>query len=355
MVIALKWIYKVKLDEYGDVLKNKARLVAKGYRQEEGIDFEESFAPVARIEAIRIFIANAATKNMIIYQMDVKTAFLNGDLQEEVFVSQPEGFDRTRKILTHVLSSAEGSLGLKLAPRAVVWSHSQSSYWPTISSRVPWIQHHNACNIFSKEMSSKFQMSMMGQMSFFLGLQVLKVPRASLLNKRICSRNLKKYGIDLSVTVDNQCTLALNTLTYGTISSESKWKIEWWNSTSWKRIINLLIFSPKPYQENEFDGRQYVPLTSTELDEQIVPRSQWLTIGKSNLLFNAQKIQKNPIFQISVDILKNTNFFQALTASANVLYLPGNSSGKSMVILMRRLGFIAVYLMIYGSISADLI
>ncbi|GJW67995.1 putative RNA-directed DNA polymerase [Tanacetum coccineum] len=92
MVIALKWIYKVKLDEYGDVLKNKARLVAKGYRQEEGIDFEESFAPVARIEAIRIFIANAATKNMIIYQMDVKTAFLNGDLQEEVFVSQPEGF-----------------------------------------------------------------------------------------------------------------------------------------------------------------------------------------------------------------------------------------------------------------------
>ncbi|GJU63337.1 retrovirus-related pol polyprotein from transposon TNT 1-94 [Tanacetum coccineum] len=93
MIIALKWIYKVKLDEYGDVLKNKARLVAKGYRQEEGIDFEESFAPVARIEAIRIFIANAATKNMIIYQMDVKTAFLNGDLQEEVFVSHPKGFE----------------------------------------------------------------------------------------------------------------------------------------------------------------------------------------------------------------------------------------------------------------------
>nr|GEU29604.1 retrovirus-related Pol polyprotein from transposon TNT 1-94 [Tanacetum cinerariifolium] len=81
MIIALKWIYKVKLDEYGDVLKNKARLVAKGYRQEEGIDFEESFAPVARIEAIRIFIANAASKNMSIYQMDVKMAFLNGELK----------------------------------------------------------------------------------------------------------------------------------------------------------------------------------------------------------------------------------------------------------------------------------
>ncbi|GJS57213.1 retrovirus-related pol polyprotein from transposon TNT 1-94 [Tanacetum coccineum] len=92
MIIALKWIYKVKLDEYGDVLKNKARLVAKGYRQEEGIDFEESFAPVARIEAIRIFIANAASKNMTIYQMDVKTTFLNGELKEEVYVCQPEGF-----------------------------------------------------------------------------------------------------------------------------------------------------------------------------------------------------------------------------------------------------------------------
>nr|GEX80436.1 retrovirus-related Pol polyprotein from transposon TNT 1-94 [Tanacetum cinerariifolium] len=86
------YIYKFKLDEYGDVLKNKARLVAKGYRQEEGIDFEESFTPVARIEAIHIFIANAASRNMTVYKMDVKTAFLNGDLKEEVYVSQPEGF-----------------------------------------------------------------------------------------------------------------------------------------------------------------------------------------------------------------------------------------------------------------------
>nr|GEZ61950.1 retrovirus-related Pol polyprotein from transposon TNT 1-94 [Tanacetum cinerariifolium] len=85
------WIYKVKLDEYGDVLKKKARLVAKGYRQEEGTDFEESFAPVARIEAIRIFIANDVSKNMTIYQMDVKTTFLNGELKEEVYVSQSPG------------------------------------------------------------------------------------------------------------------------------------------------------------------------------------------------------------------------------------------------------------------------
>ncbi|GKB07603.1 retrotransposon protein, putative, ty1-copia subclass [Tanacetum coccineum] len=92
MIIKLKWIFKVKQDEFGGVLKHNARLVAKGYRQEEGIDFEESFAPMARIEAIRIFVANAANKNITIYQMDVKTTFLNGELREEVYVSQPKGF-----------------------------------------------------------------------------------------------------------------------------------------------------------------------------------------------------------------------------------------------------------------------
>ncbi|GKB83460.1 retrovirus-related pol polyprotein from transposon TNT 1-94 [Tanacetum coccineum] len=92
MLINLKWIFKVKLDEFGGVLKNKARLVAKGYRQEEGIEFEESFTLVAQIEAIRIFIANAAHKNMTVDQMDVKTAFLNSVLREKVYVSQLEGF-----------------------------------------------------------------------------------------------------------------------------------------------------------------------------------------------------------------------------------------------------------------------
>ncbi|GJS79250.1 retrovirus-related pol polyprotein from transposon TNT 1-94 [Tanacetum coccineum] len=92
ILIKLKWIYKVKTDEFGGVLKNKARLVAQGFRQEEGIDFEESFASVARTEAIRIFIANVANKNMTIFQLDVKTDFLNGKLKEEVYVSQPEGF-----------------------------------------------------------------------------------------------------------------------------------------------------------------------------------------------------------------------------------------------------------------------
>nr|GEU43160.1 hypothetical protein [Tanacetum cinerariifolium] len=92
MVTTLKWIYKVKLDELGGILKNKARLVARGYRQEEGIDFEEPFALVTRLEAIRIFLAYAAYMNMVIYQMDVKTAFLNGNLREEGLKQAPRAW-----------------------------------------------------------------------------------------------------------------------------------------------------------------------------------------------------------------------------------------------------------------------
>ncbi|GKB06899.1 retrovirus-related pol polyprotein from transposon TNT 1-94 [Tanacetum coccineum] len=118
MVITLKWIYKVKLDELGGILKNKARLVARGYRQEKGIDFEESFAPVARLEAIRIFfLAFAAHMNMVVYQMDVKTAFLNGNLQEEVYVSQPDGFVDSDNP-NHVYKQKKALYGLKQAPRA---------------------------------------------------------------------------------------------------------------------------------------------------------------------------------------------------------------------------------------------
>ncbi|GKB58461.1 retrovirus-related pol polyprotein from transposon TNT 1-94 [Tanacetum coccineum] len=91
-VIKLKWLWKNKKDEDQTVIRNKARLVAKGYAQEEGIDFEESFAPVARLEAVRIFVAYVAHKSFPIYQMDVKTEFLNGPLKEEVYVAQPDGF-----------------------------------------------------------------------------------------------------------------------------------------------------------------------------------------------------------------------------------------------------------------------
>nr|GFD45562.1 retrovirus-related Pol polyprotein from transposon TNT 1-94 [Tanacetum cinerariifolium] len=117
MVITLKWIYKVKLDELGGILKNKARSVARGYRQEEGIDFEESFALVTRLEAIRIFLAYAAHKNMVVYQMDIKTAFLNGNLREEVYVSQPDRFVDSDNP-NHVYQLKKALYGLKQSPRA---------------------------------------------------------------------------------------------------------------------------------------------------------------------------------------------------------------------------------------------
>ncbi|GJZ49731.1 retrovirus-related pol polyprotein from transposon TNT 1-94 [Tanacetum coccineum] len=188
MIIALKWIYKVKLDEYGDVLKNKARLVAKGYRQEKGINFEKSFAPVARIEAIRIFITNVASKNMIIYQMDVKTAFLNGELKEEVYVSSGKQFSKgvvdptlfNRKTGKHIL---------------LVQVYVDDIIFASTNPK--------ACEIFSKEISSKFQMSMMGQMSFFLGLQVSQSPRGIFINQsKYALEILMKYGMNTYDPVD---------------------------------------------------------------------------------------------------------------------------------------------------------
>ncbi|GJX06255.1 retrovirus-related pol polyprotein from transposon TNT 1-94 [Tanacetum coccineum] len=115
----------VKLEELGGVLKNKSRLVERGYHQEEGIDFEEYFAPVARLEDIRILIAYAAYKNMTIYQMDVKTTFLNGILREEVYVSQLDGFV-DQDIPNHVYKLKKALYGLKRAPRA--WYDLSSSF-----------------------------------------------------------------------------------------------------------------------------------------------------------------------------------------------------------------------------------
>ncbi|GJU67316.1 retrovirus-related pol polyprotein from transposon TNT 1-94, partial [Tanacetum coccineum] len=117
MIITLKWIYKVKLYELGGVLKNKARLVARGYRQEEGIDIEESFSLVARLEAICIFIAFVVHMNMVVNQMDVKTAFLNDILREEVYVSQPDGFVDLENP-NHVYKLKKALYGLKPTPRA---------------------------------------------------------------------------------------------------------------------------------------------------------------------------------------------------------------------------------------------
>ncbi|GJV84663.1 retrovirus-related pol polyprotein from transposon TNT 1-94 [Tanacetum coccineum] len=216
----------VKTDEFGGVLKNKARLVTQGFRKEEGINFKESFASVARIEAICIFVANAANKNMLIFQMDVKTAFLNGELKEEVFVSQPEGFvDQDN--LSHVYKLKKALYGLKQAPRA--WYDMLSSFLisqhfskgvvdPTLFA---WKAGNNLLlvqiyvddiifsstytalrNEFANLMTTKLKM-IMGQMSFFLGLQISQSPRGIFLNQsKYAYEIIKKYGLLTSEFVD---------------------------------------------------------------------------------------------------------------------------------------------------------
>nr|GFA28579.1 retrovirus-related Pol polyprotein from transposon TNT 1-94 [Tanacetum cinerariifolium] len=227
IVITLKWIYKVKLDELGGTLKNKARLVARGYRQEEGIDFEESFAPVARIEAIRIFRAYAAHKNMVVYQMDVKTTFLNGNLREDVYVSQPDGFVDPDNP-NHVYKLKKALYGLKQAPRT--WYDMLSSFLlsrefskgsvdPTLFIRkngndLLLVQIYvddilfaaptlKLCDSFANLMCSKFKMSMMEKISFFLGLQISQNPRGIFINQsKYALESLKKYGFDSCEPVD---------------------------------------------------------------------------------------------------------------------------------------------------------
>ncbi|GJX44161.1 retrovirus-related pol polyprotein from transposon TNT 1-94 [Tanacetum coccineum] len=224
MVITLKWIYKVKLDELGGILKNKARLVARGYRQEEGIDFEESFAPVARLEAIRIFLAFAAHMNMVVYQMDVKTAFLNGNLQEEVYVSQPDGFvDKDKP--NHVYKLKKALYGLKQAPRAwydmlssflISQDFSKGSVDPTLFIRrdgneLLLVQIYVDDIIFAastpefcgtyllKIMCSKFlDVNDGAKIHYYLGFQIShKVLEASLLtSQKLALESLKKYRFD---------------------------------------------------------------------------------------------------------------------------------------------------------------
>ncbi|GKB66578.1 retrovirus-related pol polyprotein from transposon TNT 1-94 [Tanacetum coccineum] len=220
-------IYKVKLDELGGILKNKARLVSRDYRQEKGIYFEESFAPVARLDAIRIFLAYAAHMNMIVYQMDVKTTFLNGILREEVYVSQPDRFvDQDNP--NHVYKLKKALYGLKQAPRAwydllskflLSQEFSKGTVDPTLFIRrqgkdILLVQIYvddiifasttpELCDQFSKIICLKFKMSMMRKISFFLGLHISQSPRGIFINQsKYALESLKKYSMESSDPVD---------------------------------------------------------------------------------------------------------------------------------------------------------
>ncbi|GJU91606.1 putative ribonuclease H-like domain-containing protein [Tanacetum coccineum] len=219
-VIGTKWVYKNKRDERGVVVRNKARLVAQGYTQEEGIDYDEVFAPVARIEAIRLFLAFASFMGFIVYQMDVKSAFLYGTIDEEVYVSQPPGFvdpDHPKKVYKVV----KALYGLHQAPRA--WYATLSTFLEkhgykrgTIdktlfikrdkkdimlvqvyvddiifgSTKKSW------CDEFEALMKSRFQMSSMGELTFFLGLQVKQNKAGIFISQdKYVAEILKKFDL----------------------------------------------------------------------------------------------------------------------------------------------------------------
>jgi len=124
-VIRTKWVFRNKMDEDGNITKNKARLVAKGYRQEEGIDYDETYAPVARLEAIRLFPAYASIMKFKLYQMDVKSAFLNGFIKEDVYVEQPPNFE-DYKFPNHIYKLKKALHGLKQAPKS--WNERLSTF-----------------------------------------------------------------------------------------------------------------------------------------------------------------------------------------------------------------------------------
>ncbi|GKC83165.1 putative ribonuclease H-like domain-containing protein [Tanacetum coccineum] len=194
--IGTKWVFRNKKDERGIVIRNKARLVANGHRQEEDIDYEEVFAPVARIEAIRLFLAYASFMGFLVYQMDVKSAFLYGTIEEEVYVTQPPGFkdpDHPDKVYKVV----KALYGLHQAPRA--WYETLANYLlgngfkrgkidqtlfikkqkgdillvqVYVDDIIFGSTNKELCTGFEKLMKDKFQMSSMGELTFFLGLQV---------------------------------------------------------------------------------------------------------------------------------------------------------------------------------------
>jgi hypothetical protein len=118
-VVGTKWVFCNKKDEHGVVTRNKARLVAKGYSQVEGLDFGETYAPVARLESIRILLAYAIHHGFKLYQMDVKSAFLNGLIKKEVYVEQPPGFEDS-ECTNHVYKLSKALYGLKQAPNSMV-------------------------------------------------------------------------------------------------------------------------------------------------------------------------------------------------------------------------------------------
>ncbi|TYJ98791.1 gag-pol polyprotein [Cucumis melo var. makuwa] len=218
-VIGTKWVFKNKTDEAGCVTKNKARLVAQGYTQVEGIDFDETFSPVARLEAIRLLLGISCIQKFKLYQMDVKSAFLNGYLNEEVYVAQPKDFVDSEHS-KHVYKLNKALYGLKQAPRAwydrltvylrgkgysrgeidkTLFIHRKSDQLLVAQIYVDDIIFGGfpqvLVNNFIYVMQSEFEMSMVGELSCFLGLQIKQKNDDIFISQEKYARNMvKKFG-----------------------------------------------------------------------------------------------------------------------------------------------------------------
>jgi len=205
------------MDENGNIVRNKARLVAKGYNQEEGIDFDETYAPVARLEFVRLLLAYACMCNFKLSQMDVKSTFLN----EEVYVSQLPGFE-DHLYLNHVFKLKKALYGLKEAPRQ--WYERLSNfllskgYARGVVDKTLFIRKHASDVIpiqvyvddiifgsnnnsmgeeFVAAMQGEFEMSMMGELTYFLGLQVKNLKHGTFLSQsKYCFDLLKKFKME---------------------------------------------------------------------------------------------------------------------------------------------------------------
>jgi hypothetical protein len=215
-VIGSKWVYKNKMNDQGNIVRNKARLVCKGYAQIEGLDFDKTFAPVARLEAIRMVFACACHKHFKFYQMDVKSAFLNRDLKEEVYMEQPKGFQLSDNP-DFVCKMKKALYGLKQAPRA--WYHKMDTdlqdkgfkrgivdsnlYIKTDGNDLLIFlvyvddiifSSNNASLVkwFASAMQSEFEMSMIGELSFFIGLQITQRSEGIFLSQEKYLREMLK-------------------------------------------------------------------------------------------------------------------------------------------------------------------
>ncbi|KAK0594086.1 hypothetical protein LWI29_016031, partial [Acer saccharum] len=233
-VIGTKWIFRNKSDEDGNIVRNKVRLVAQGYSQIEGIDFEETFAPVARLESIRLLLSISCVHKLKLHQMDVKSAFLNGFLQEEVFVEQPKGFVDAHHP-NHVYRLKKALYGLKQAPRAWYERLTQflvdNNYTRGSVDKTLFIKRDNdelfiaqiyvddivfgstnntKVQQFVDVMSLEFEMSLVGELSYFLGLQIRQMHDGIFITQAKYAKNLvKKFGLEKAKHCDTPMSTTL--------------------------------------------------------------------------------------------------------------------------------------------------